>query len=123
MRKLYADVPQELVDVMNQINFPVIPEAEQVKLLDQLKTWVESDLVKKRYLRPRKKPAEYGKFMTRQSVPDAAFDLLNAYDYSNPVIKSKVARIQMRGKAIEYLQSISIPLYPAASLKRSPAAI
>lgn len=109
MKPLFEDIPQELVDVMNAIQFSAIAPDKQAVLLQQLQTWVEQELVAKGHIRVRTRQNNpIGKFRLRPNIPDAAFDLLNRYDYGKP---SLVTRVALRSKALEYLRSIGIPLH------------
>jgi len=109
---LFADVPKELVDALNRINFLQLTDDEIVSHLQRLRDAVETHLVATGQLEHRTDtqhtPALQGNFKLRASIPQAAADVLNSYVY--PKINF-VERRMLFTKIMNLLQQQNIPLH------------
>lgn len=108
---LYKDVPLELVELLNEINFRLVRPEQLHEKLTALDAFAQT-LVKSGNLKPRtNRDVPAGTFTVYESVPQAAADVLNKYQY--PAKLSAVEKIGLKHKALQFMRKEGIPLRSA----------
>jgi hypothetical protein len=108
---IYADIPKELVEnLLNEINFPALPQSQIPALLAEFETFTEK-LLKDGYIKRRTdSTVPAGTFSVYPSIPQEAADVLNKFQMLKKL--NAVEKIEMTRRALKYLRERGIPLRP-----------
>jgi hypothetical protein len=101
---LALDVPQEVCDLANMIDWSRVSEDDAKRRLKDLEAFIGQHLPKGKPL-PQRTGA--GKQRVRTDVPQWVWDIVNQFDYSG---LGTIRRAALKAAAVQWLRANGVPL-------------